>query len=327
MRYLPLLFILLSCWSAAVESTDETSATHGVGTHILGGSRDLTRSLDAISEMGLTSIRDDAPWARVEVRRGEYQIPESWDRVVDAANAKGISVLLILDYGNSFYDGGDKPRSSEAVDAYVKYVQFVVNHFKGRVHRYEIWNEWDSTTGRTTKGSAEDYFNLVRHSFPAIKSIDPHADVLVGAVTADGLEHDFVEKLVALGTLDYADGLSIHPYIKCRLQHSPADWADWMVRIEENLAWRTGKAVPIYVTEMGWPTFAGDCGFAEASQAEFAVGLFRETHSLPFIKGVWWYDLQDDGADLKDREYHYGLLRLDYSPKPAFEALKAASRH
>lgn len=326
MRYISLFlaFIFALCW---LTDSAATTGIQGVGVHILGGSRDVARSLEAASNAGFASIRDDAPWAKVEARKGVYKIPENWDRVVDEAKAKGVAVLLILDYGNPLYDNGDKPRSEAAIDAYVAYAEFVVRHFKGRVHQYEIWNEWDSTTGHTSKGTAEDYDKLVRKAYPAIKAIDSQAQILVGAVTADGLERGFAEQLADLGTLDHADGLSIHPYIKCRMQHSPADWANWMAKIDSSLRWRTGKTIPIYVTEMGWPTFAGDCGFSETAQADFAEGLFEEARSLPFIKGVWWYDLQDDGTDPKEREYHYGLIRSDFSPKPAYNALRNAWQH
>jgi hypothetical protein len=41
----------------------------------------------------------------------------------------------------------------------------------------------------------------------------------------------------------------------------------------------------------------------------------------PWIDGVWWYDLFDDGDDPGNREHRFGLIAKDRSPKPAYTAL------
>lgn len=302
--------------------------TVGAGTHLAGGRRDIVRSLDSLQAAGVMSIRDDATWALVEQKKGELKIPAHWDVLVDEAGRRGIEVLWILDYGNRFYDGDAKPFSDEGRAAFARYAAFVVAHFKGRVSRYEIWNEWEHTTGKTKPGTPEAYAALVRATAPAIKRADPSVEVIVGAVGAEGIRGGYLQRIIELGVLDHAGALSVHPYVHCRrLWHSkPQAWADWMRSLHVDLARWAGSPVDFYITEMGWPSNKGACGISEEAQAEYLAEMFELGRSMPFVKGIWWYDFQNDGPDRKEREHNFGLVDERFEPKPAYEALKAARR-
>lgn len=298
----------------------------GVGTHLTGGKRPIERSVAMLSTGGTVSLRDDATWAAVEQRRGELHIPVHWDELVNEARRRGIEPLLILAYGNKFYDGGGKPHSPEAIAAFTRYAAFVAAHFKGRVSRYEIWNEWEHTTGNTLPGTPEDYVRLVRSVYPAVKKVNPEAEVLVGAVGPRGIRGGYLRRIIDLGVLEFADSLSLHTYVHCRRFGSgPDGWAAWMHEIAEELRKVSPKAVPFYITEMGWPTHRGRCGVSPETQAEYLKRMFSLARMMPFIKGVWWYDFQDDGSDSENQEHNFGLVRPDFSEKPAFRALQTLS--
>jgi hypothetical protein len=84
-------------------------------------------------------------WRRA---RAALRILKDWDNYVRRAASTGIEPLLILDYGNKFYDDGDKPRTEEGLEAFARYAEFVVRNFKGVVH--------DTKSGTsTTSRSAE----------------------------------------------------------------------------------------------------------------------------------------------------------------------------
>jgi polysaccharide biosynthesis protein PslG len=44
------------------------------------------------------------------------------------------------------------------------------------------------------------------------------------------------------------------------------------------------------------------------------------------LKGIWWYDFQDDGTVATNVEDNFGLVHADLSPKPGFFALTSATR-
>jgi len=83
-----------------------------------------------------------------------------------------------------------------------------------------------------------------------------------------------------------------------------------------------GTTVPIRIEENGWPT---DTGRSEAQQEQAlrsmvaAASDFRGTYHVTDYR---WFDLRDHRTSAPNFQYHYGLLRDDYSEKPAFSAYR-----
>ncbi len=319
-----LRLLLVAMLLAANLAHAEPPFVLGVATHLTRQPRPIDQSLDALAAAGVMSLRDDADWSRVEQQRGVLKIPAQWDEVIDGAVARGIEPLLILDYGNKFYGGG-KPLSAEGIAAFVRYAQFLAQHFKGRVKRYEVWNEWDHGPDNASPASADAYLRLVKAVHAAVKLIDPEAEIIAGAITPVGIREGFLTRLVEQGVLDHADAISLHPYVHCNRARQPEDWARWMRVVGEDLQRRAGRPVPVYLTEMAWPAHQGPCGISEQAQAENLVRMFLLAKTMPFIKGIWWYDLQNDGPDPKNREHNFGLLDHELRPKPAYLALQQIS--
>ena len=319
-RWRALLLLWLAAW-AAVPAPARADFVLGVATHLTRAPRPIDQSLDAIAQAGVLSLRDDAGWGRVERERGVLKIPAQWDEVIDGAVARGIEPLLILDYGNKFYDGGGKPMSAEGIAAFVRYAQFLAQHYKGRVKRYEVWNEWNHGPGNVSPASADAYLRLVKAVHAAIKQIDPEAEIIAGAITPVGIREGFLTRLVEQGVLDHSDAISLHPYNT----RNAEDWARWMKQVGDDLERLAGRPVCVYLTELAWPAHQGKGGVSEQAQAENLVRMFLLAKTLPFIKGIWWYDLQNDGPDPKNREHNFGLLDYELRPKPAYLALQQFS--
>lgn len=309
--------------AAAPDSHNAEKFVVGMCAHLQRTNVDVPAKLDKLKELGVTALRFDATWRRIETSQGVYSVPASWDVLVNEALKRGISPLLVLAYGNPLYDGGDKPRSRLAIQAFSAYAAAVAAHFKGRVRRYEVWNEWEIGIGGTTPGTPEEYVALVKATYPALKSVDPSLEVLAGAFTDGGVSNGFLEKTVQLGLLNTADALSLHSYVYRRSSPKPEDWAVWMSSLENRLVQLTGKVQPFYVTEMGWPTYTGKGGISLEKQAQYISRLFLLARTMPFIKGIWWYNFQDDGNDVSNVEHNFGVVKSDLSLKPSFKSAKA----
>jgi hypothetical protein len=296
----------------------------GIGVHALNADMSQAQIVDLLARSGVNAVRDDAQWRFVETAKGNYQIPRAWDSFVDAVNARSIKPVLILDYGNQLYDGGDKPRSPEAIEAFVRYAAFVVKHFTGRVKYYEVWNEWDNTTGGFPAATPEDYARLFDQVYPALKRVDPSAVILLGA----GIQKpQYYEGLARLGVVARADGIAIHPYNYDPI-FGPETSADFLMQLEQRLVALSGRpGIDMYVTEIGWPTHVGHGMYPESREAEYAYRTVMLLSALPFIKGIWWYDLKDDGQDPANKEHHYGMFHFDASDKPALAWFNEAATY
>jgi hypothetical protein len=86
------------------------------------------------------------------------------------------------------------------------------------------------------------------------------------------------------------------------------------------------SAKQLWLTEFGWSTTTGPYGVSEATQAEFLTkALDRIRAAYPFVKAAFWYNLRNNywlHDDPADYEANLGLLRTDFTSKPAFAALR-----
>jgi len=309
--------------AAACAAPEENAFVVGVGRSI-HDSDGVTQNgvASALSWLDVGSVRLDAPWKEIETALGRYAIPGWLDGAVDSARSRGVEPLLILAYGHPLH-GGDKPRTPEAIAAFSQYAAFVADHFKGRVRLYDLWNEWDAHTGGTTEGSADDYVALARGAYPAIKAANGDAVVLSGGISSLGLGQGFVERFVALGGLQLVDGVSVHPYNFDRRDASTPEAA--IAVLERVHAAMGSSQKPIYVTEMGYPAYTGKGGLSAEDAALALTRFVLLASTKPYVAGVWWYCLRDQGSDRANKEHNFGVLDNAFAPKPAGQALRAAA--
>jgi hypothetical protein len=310
-------------WLALLAAVARAEPPQNVEPFLVGIGRSIHDKNDGVADalrfLGVRSIRVDAPWQSIEQAPGRYAIPAWLDAAVDSARAAGAEPLLILAYGNALY-GGDKPRSPAAIAGFLRYARYVTLHFAGRVRYFDLWNEWDAQTGRTTPGSADDYVALARHVYPAIKATNPDAVVLSGGISSSGLERGWVERFIELGGLEVVDALSLHPYNLHR-DGSPEEAIAELDRVHA-LTRNAARPVPIYVTEMGYPAYSGRGGVSRETAAVYLARFMLLASTRPYIAGVWWYCLRDQGNDPANREHTFGVLDSALQPKRAAHALR-----
>lgn len=322
------LSLLLFAVTGRAEAIAEGPFAVGVCTHFSQGKGHVQMNLDMIKAAGITAIRDEGSWASVEGVKGELRMPDHVEEYVRAAAAKGIDVMMILDYSNQHYDDGDRPRSPEAIEGFCRYAEFMVRHFGKDVRLYEIWNEWDIGIGLPEPyrkgGSPEDYFKLLKAVYPRIKAVNAEATIVAGGCTSGGVNRGWFDKIVELGALDYCDAVSIHSYnYSDRFPNrSPETCSKWIGRVQEMLRKNNGgEDVPFYVTEMGWPNQIDKRGTEPQLSASYLARLYLLARTSPSFRGIWWYDFQDDGWSPEHNENNFGIVRPDLSPKPHYHVM------
>jgi hypothetical protein len=79
---------------------------------------------------------------------------------------------------------------------------------------------------------------------------------------------------------------------------------------------------PLHVSEVGYPTGPGR---SESMQVSVLLSVTRTIHRRRAEFGVTdlrWFNLRDSDSSSSSFERRYGLMRDDYSPKPAFGTFK-----
>jgi len=148
-------------------------------------------------------------WVLMEKARGKYKVDPAMDQWFTDLRRGGINLMLALDmtWGNPIYQNPPKQidwvearwkglldtgvsvvqtfdlvvnQSSEMFEAWLRYVDFMVRHFKGRVYIYEVGNEWNDWGWDDRR--AERYMKLFARAYETIKKADPDARVLPGSI-------------------------------------------------------------------------------------------------------------------------------------------------
>ena len=78
---------------------------------------------------------------------------------------------------------------------------------------------------------------------------------------------------------------------------------------------RGDGAKAIWITEFSAPTSDNPLAVSPARQAAIAAAGVARAEAMPFLGGFFWYQLRDSTAAGRD---HFGLLRADGTPKPAY---------
>lgn len=288
----------------------------GVQTHFGQHRTGVDEILDLIKEARLGWIRDEVYWSEIEKEKGVFRFPAAYDNYLKAAQARGLQVLLILDFGNSLYSGSEKGAPATEVErqAFARYCREVVLRYKPfGIRHYEIWNEPNASMFWKPQPNPEDYAKLLEAAYKSCKEADPASTVL--GCSTSGTDLDFIGRVLAAGGGRFMDAVSFHPYG----QPLPPE-KKLLADISKLKSLAPGK--PLWITEIGYPSYTGPSGVDEETQANYLVRTFLLAKASQAVARVSWYDFQNDGEDRAEAEFNFGLVRMDRSPKPAYRACR-----
>lgn len=298
---------------------------------------------------------DYTSWDWVERKRGEYSVVPELDDYVNSLVENGLHIEIQLLYGNPLYTspagvapetispepGGfhnpDRslysvfwpPKTEEQLQAFTKYVAWMVNHFRGRVQYYEIWNEpnieyWNPVS------NPEDYGKLFKASAPVIHKTDPNARTVFGGLA--GADVDFAKR--ALDACNCAGEIDVFAY------HNYPDYGHNLNPEAVNAHSDTNpSSKPLRDMVRSYPGIRKELVFWDD---EFNDGLSTWTNSDESVQAkyiprglvtdraegvrtfVWLIVGATDGNELDDFGMLHGLLHRpeDFTARPVFEALQ-----
>jgi hypothetical protein len=261
-------------------------------------------------------------WTTIEPVQGEWDFL-TYDAIVDRANAAGIKVLGILAYDNWWLHADKDTRKyipPEWLPDYLQYVRKTVEHFRGRIGAWCIWNE---PNFHFWKGTDEEFIELSRQAADAVREMDSEVILLGGAFNRNvtGLPEKFIRGLFESGAMDKTDAVAFHPY-----ELNPSRTASLYAQFKK-IADDYGYGEKIWVTEVGYPT--GGWYPTKVSEKKFPEYVIK-TCVLLAASGsnkLFWFQMFDPQKRSRgDSEDFFGLVRSrrDYTSKGA-EAFRLCS--
>jgi GH35 family endo-1,4-beta-xylanase len=346
--------------TAQVEQLAQVSASFSYGTDngfgvAAGGGltsysqSDLDMYFSALRDLGVTWIRWDIDWPTVQPNNSTTYNWTRIDRVANTAKKYGIRSLAIITYAPDWAEISDCPSGRfcppKDVSTFAGFAGKVAQRYEGVINAYEIWNEQNYQAFWYPNPSASVYADMLRQTYTQIKNADPNAVVLSGGLAAAGDTNGsispktFVSGMYSSGAKDYFDGLGLHPYSYPVAPDYIATWNSFqqMFEIREIMKANNDSSKKIWITEYGAPTDGpglqrqlnqlsfsyGRDFMSEDSQnqmAKTAASLYSQNKN--WLGGFFWYSLRDNGVSSNDPENFFGLLRNDWSRKPAFDSLR-----
>jgi hypothetical protein len=294
-----------------------------------GNDTEVNRDLDAIQATGAKWLRVDFDWASAEPAPGSYR----WtyiDRVVQRASARGLRILATPAYTPTWARPAGTTDKFAPADpsAYAAFVKAAARRYGPLgVHHWEIWNEPNVVQFWEPKPNPGQYAAMLRASAAAIRSVDVGAEIITAGLapapdSSDGRyisPRTFLSRLYQNGARDSFDAVGMHPYAWPYGVAAAGDWNQWysLPKTHSIMEANGDGAKKIWATEYGAPTGTDSRSVSESDQARFVVEAFDQWSSEPWAGPIFWYSLRDQGTDPADLEQNFGVMRQDFSAKPA----------
>ncbi len=289
-----------------------------------------------MAAMGLTRLRLDFDWSRIEPTQGIFDWTAT-DRIVSAADARGITVHGLITYTPTWArPAGTNEKHPPTNDGdFASFSAAVVQRYRPRgVSSWEVWNEPNIPNFWSAPGGpdASRYASLLTASAGAIHRADPAATVVTGglapAVDAAGVSiapGTFLTRLFATVDPGVVQGVAIHPYSYPALPTAALNWNTFarLPEYKQIVAAGEGRALPIWITEFGAPTGSSVSAVSAADQQAIVSDALRCLTDVSWIGPVFLYNMRDrTGGNANDVEDNFGLLRADWSPKPVVTVIQ-----
>lgn len=331
---------------------------YGVQAHAI---HDTQRVVEAAQDLGLTWIKQQVRWEDIERSDDSYSWGQA-DTVANTAHAAGLKVMFSVvaapGWARSDDTGVGPPDDPQD---FADFMGQMAARYQGRVHAYEIWNE--QNLEREWEGaplSAAGYVQLLSAAYGAIKAADPSAIVISGGMAPTGVndgivavdDRVYLQQMYDAGLASVCDAVGSHPYGFANppeIYYTGGDydptrgWDDhpsffFRNTLEDYYAimvtYGDGDK-DVWATEFGWPTIDGmsvpanpgwdyAADIDEAQQASYVAGGYVWAATWDHVGALFLWNLNFwPVAGAENEMAKFSLVRGDWSPRPAYDALKA----
>lgn len=293
----------------------------------------IDKAAQQIRELGVDMVRTDVVWSDVHCGAGQYDFAR-YDRLLAKLHEHGINLLIVLHYNKERLDiHGNEiwNRPPDSLDEFARYVETAVRRYKHLVHTWEIWNEpnhpvyWNAPPDQLKL-----YSRLFELSYHAAKNADPACTVINGGITAEVAQD--VRYFYDNGGGKLTDKLNMHMFLDPLAVNSLQTLSEVIQQVSGVMAEFGDDHKKIWITEIGCPGVINPAqtkpwwigrNTTEEEQSEWLDKVFTMAGAFPSVEKVFWAFYRDTGMFFKDGVDYFGLVRNDFTPKPAFYRLKS----
>jgi hypothetical protein len=300
--------------------------------------------------LGVGLIRQTLDWASVEVAPDSYDFT-NFDKFVAGAAAHNIRVLPILFDPPPFRSS--KPARHAAHGTYFPKNLADMGVFAAAVAKrygvggsfwqgnpglpdlpftaYQIWNEPNLAAYSPPKPSAGRYVAMLKAVGPAIKAVDPNAEIVTAGLPDSRLSKPnvfrFIQQMYRAGAKGTFDTIGINPYAR-----TASSLISKLRRVRSIMASFGDANANLWVTELGWsdvgpgsPFRVGKSG--QGKQIRAAIAALHRNAARLKLRGFFYFAWRDGAVYAGGHDFwglHTGLLRKNGTRKPAYAAFKKA---
>ena len=333
---------VLLCLAAAASAH---AAEKGLQTDLTWGTtaEEQQRTAQALTGTGVQWIRLDISWRTTERTQGVYNAAELaiTDHAMNLAEQAGAKIIIAVSETPAWASGSTQINTPPRDMAdYARFIHDMALRYKGRVAAWEIWNEPNHPRFWNPAPNAAQYAQMLKAAAPAVRSADPAAKVLFAGLAHN--DYPYLQDVYAAAPDigDSFDVMATHPYTASG--QAPAIITrntDGRMTTTSFRAYEEVRAVmtahgdtkPIWFTEFGWSTNSQTLhplgGVSETTQALHLADAFQIIATVPYIEVAIVYNLRNNywANDADNWEDQLGLLRTDFTPKPAYTVFAAAT--
>jgi hypothetical protein len=249
-------------------------------------------------------------------------------RLVDMYTSHGYGVEIVLRY-----------RRDDDVPGFARFVRGVVDRFGDNplVRGFQVTNEANfSASGDSSDGAYSGAKDAVIQGVIAAKQealLRGYSQLRIGFNwfyrTDPGNEDSFWQYLDQHGgkpfvrSLDWV-GLDVYPGTFFPPTTPPGSTGDFVInalsQLRDCFMHEAGipRSVPIHIEENGYPTGPGRSYDDQRVALESMIGAANTYRANYNVSDYFWFDLRDADSSSPNFQQQYGLMRDDYTPKPAF---------
>jgi polysaccharide biosynthesis protein PslG len=316
-----------------------------------------SQTIGLVKQAGFNWIKHQVEWDSIEVAPGQFDFSDL-DTTVNTANTNGVNVMLSVQHAPGFYRTPTSGLTPGDPNTFRTLMQAMAGRYAGKVQAYELWNE-QNLAREMGAGNVDPsaYLPLLQAGYQGVKAGDPNALALLGAPSPTGADIpgqsiddlSYLQQLYALNggqVKQFYDALSAHPSgfsnppdctpatPQCSLSggfnNDPSFFAFYRVGQYRDLMNQQGEGnKKIWFTEFGYcsnpsppPGYEYCTAIDGTTQANFLVQAFQMARGLDYVAGMMQWNLNMQLAvGQTDEKWGFGILRSDWSGRPAYYSL------